>query len=64
MKKDEISQEAMDRARKAIERMKNYSPEFFKDLENMPEPKCDICGRVIYCGVNSLCREEPCGLKR
>lgn len=34
--------------------------EAFKDA---PEPKCDICGRVIYCGVNGLCDRVPCGLK-
>lgn len=52
--------------------MKNEIPE--KDLEytkwmldvfdkDYPEPKCNICGRVIYCGAGSLCNQDPCGLK-
>lgn len=28
-----------------------------------PEPKCDICGRIIFCGVDELCKADPCGLK-
>lgn len=32
------------------------------DLEE-PEPKCDICGRIIFCGVDELCKLDPCGLK-
>ena len=53
------SEEALAKARKAFERTK----ELFDAFKDHPEPKCSICGRVIYCGVNSLCKEEPCGLK-
>lgn len=28
-----------------------------------PEPQCSICGRIILCGVDELCKEDPCGLK-
>lgn len=28
-----------------------------------PEPECQICGRVIFCGVDELCKEDPCGLR-
>lgn len=28
-----------------------------------PEPQCNICGRIIFCGVDELCNEDPCGLK-
>lgn len=38
--------------------------ELFEVFKDMPEPQCNICGRVIYCGVNSMCNENPCGLKR
>lgn len=24
---------------------------------------CKKCGRVIYCGVSTLCRDPECGLK-
>lgn len=54
----------------ALARMKKYleetADEFKRQLElweDAPEPKCNICGRVIYCGVDTLCKENPCGLK-
>jgi hypothetical protein len=60
MKKKEIPEQALERARKALENTK-WMLDVFKDA---PEPVCNICGRVIYCGVNSLCSREPCGLKK
>lgn len=33
-----------------------------EEAEELEKP-CSICGRVILCGVNELCKEDPCGLK-
>ena len=32
-------------------------------MEPEPEPQCSICGRIIFCGVDELCKADPCGLK-
>jgi len=31
--------------------------------EDYPEPECSKCGRIIYCGVNTLRKEKECGLR-
>lgn len=36
---------------------------YVKNFNDMPEPKCSKCGRIIYCGVNTLCKDKECGLK-
>lgn len=61
MKPTGVSEEMMERARKALEETNKMLNLFDTDF---PEPKCNICGRVIYCGVDSLCDREPCGLKK
>ena len=55
----EVSDEMVARAQKALEETK-WMLDVFKDA---PEPKCNICGRVIYCGVDNLCGLDLCGLK-
>lgn len=49
------------------EKLENYKPLFtpeqIEQAKNWPEPECKICGRVIFCGINELCKQEPCGLK-
>lgn len=57
-----IDPKALERARAAMP-SKEEMERLFKIFEDMPEPKCSKCGRVIYCGVNSLCKEKDCGLK-
>jgi hypothetical protein len=57
-----IDPKALERARASLP-SKEYTDKLFKIFEDMPEPKCEKCGRVIYCGVNSLCNEKDCGLK-
>lgn len=47
---------------------KEKKPTILESLINVadlmePEPQCSICGRVIYCGVDELCKLDPCGLK-
>ena len=57
----EVSDEMLERARKALENTNKMLDLFDQDF---PEPKCNICGRVIYCGVSKLCGLDPCGLKQ
>jgi hypothetical protein len=54
------SDQAMARARTALTKVK----QLFDAAGDYPGPKCSICGKVIYCGVNSWCKENPCGLRK
>jgi len=56
----EVSDTMLAKAKKALEETNKMLVLFNTDF---PEPKCNICGRIIYCGVSSLCKEDPCGLK-
>lgn len=49
-----------EKAKKALEEVNRMLDLFNVDY---PEPKCSICGRIIYCGASTLCKEEPCGLR-
>lgn len=51
-------------------RLKKYleqnpiTPEMLKAWEEAEDSAaCKKCGRVIYCGVNTLCKDPECGLK-
>lgn len=57
----EVSNEMMAKARAALERTNKMLTHFDTDF---PEPKCSVCGRVIYCGASTLCNEKPCGLQK
>ena len=39
--------------------------ELLKAIEELDELEtpCSICGRIILCGVDELCKLDPCGLK-
>jgi hypothetical protein len=56
----QVSDDMTTKAKKALENTNKMLELFDTDF---PEPKCNICGRVIYCGINSLCGNVPCGLK-
>jgi hypothetical protein len=49
----------------AEEKLKSGILDLIKNMTEIdePEPKCNICGRIIFCGVDELCKEDPCGLK-
>ena len=47
-----------EKAKKALDEINKL----IKIADDYPEPKCSICGRIIYCGVSTLCKEKPCGL--
>ena len=51
------SKEALEKARIALAKIHKS----FGNTIVEPEP-CSICGRVIYCGVNRICKVRPCGL--
>ena len=56
---------AIARARQSLERSAKRFNELCEVFENFPEPKCTICGRVIYCGdLEKMCGNIPCGLKK
>ena len=38
--------------------------ELISIFKEYPEPICDKCGRVIYCGKNNLCEDTDCGLNK
>lgn len=50
-------QERLQRARDVIQG-KRYDLIVFDELE---EPACRHCGRIIYCGKSKLCRNPKCG---
>ena len=56
-------QQAEKRLRKYLERTADDFKRMVEAFRDMPEPKCNKCGRVIYCGANTLCKEPDCGLK-
>lgn len=39
--------------------------ELLKAIEEQEEQEqpCSICGRIILCGIDELCKLDPCGLK-
>jgi hypothetical protein len=38
--------------------------ELLKAIEELEEDEpCSICDRIILCGVDELCKLDPCGLK-
>lgn len=55
-------EEARARVRAVLE--KKYTPEQLKMFEEIEDAAtCKKCGRVIYCGVSTLCSDPECGLK-
>lgn len=58
------SEESLQKAREAVNKISGLKLDILlKAFENVPEPKCNTCGRVIYCGLDDLCKEKDCGLK-
>lgn len=56
MDDEELDDEAGVRASGLLELLKAIA-----ELEE--ETPCSICGRIILCGVDELCKLDPCGLK-
>ena len=61
MKDVQVSDLMREKAKRAFEEATKMLKVF--ETADIPEPKCNICGRVIYCGVDKLCDLNPCGLK-
>ena len=56
---DEFLKEALARA----ERYGKYLRENPPKLIEIEIPPCGVCGRVIYCGADTLCGEVDCPSK-
>lgn len=64
MTKKVIDLEAARARMRAYLEKNPITPERLKMLEEAEDDAaCKKCGRVIYCGVSTLCRDPECGLK-
>jgi len=49
--------QALEEARAALDKLEQAWANV-----NFEVTPCPTCGRVIYCGVSTLCKVRPCGL--
>ena len=56
-------EEARARVRAFLEKNR-WTPEQLKAMADAEDAAgCKKCGRVIFCGVSTLCKDPECGLK-
>lgn len=61
--KNNIDPAVLARAKAIAEKWAARTAELMRNTEDVPEPVCPTCGRVIYIGASKLCQKSSCGLK-